>query len=173
MLIAIILGGIVLAAVLAVLALMYLPALDERLGFFTGRDLRRFLDHEVGGATVATLVASRGGAAVWRATHRDWIDETEIECTLEGGVRCCWTFSHGPPRPWLVRQSYYVTPTNRHAARLIPELLPGNLKPGVFAEQPWGSGVAYDMAEPTKAREWLEPFLRKKLPQLFVDDQRR
>jgi hypothetical protein len=153
--------------------LLYLPALDERLGFFTGRDLRRFLAHEVGDATVATLVASRGGAAVWRATHRHWIDETDIECRLEGGVRCSWTVSHSPPRPWLARQTYYVTPTNRRAARLIPELLPGNLTPGVFAEQSWGSGVAYDMAEPTRAREWLEPFLRKKLPQLYVDDQGR
>ena len=168
MLIGMVLGGVIIAAAIGVLVLVCLPVLDERVGFFTARDLKRFLTHEVGGSTVAALVASRGNADTWRTTHREWIDETDIECLAGGGTRCSWTLSHRSPRPWLARQDYYVTPTNSHAARLVPELLPGNLKADVFAEQSWRPGVTYDLAEPAKSREWLEPFLRKKFPHLFT-----
>ena len=58
---AIVTVGMVLVAalVVGVLVLLYAPSVDERLGFFTKRDLRRFLSHDVEGTTV---VAKEGFA---------------------------------------------------------------------------------------------------------------
>jgi hypothetical protein len=146
---------------------IYAPVLDERLGIFTGRDLRLFLAQDVSGMTVGATIHARAGAIAWRASHRDWLSETDLEGTTAQGSLCCWTVTHWPPRPWLPRQDVYVTPTNRAAAALIPELVPGRLKPTALPEQACRPGAIYDLVEPQKAHEWLEPHLRRMLSEFF------
>ena len=162
-----IIGGAVGMILLALVALLYLPVLDNRLGILTGRDLRAFRALMVGGSAVDLLIVERAGLVTWRASHRDLLSETDIEGTTSDGVRYCWTVSHRRPRPWLPPEKVYFTPTNRHAAMLIPELAPPGLRANWLSEQPYRPGAVYDEANPEEARRWFEPFLKKRFPDLF------
>jgi hypothetical protein len=169
--VALILGSVaallVAAPVLLIIWRLYLPVLDEHLGVFTRRDLRLFLTHSIGETTVGAVIEARAGAVTWRATHRDWLSETDLEGTTRDGTSSRWTVTHWPPRPWLPRLGVYITPTNRSAGALVPELIPRDVAVEALPIQAYRPGAIYDLAEPLKAREWLEPYLRRMVPDLF------
>lgn len=161
--------GAAMTVGLSLVALVMAPAIDNRLGILVGQDLRRLQAHQIDGVSLATLVRQRAGLVTWSAAHRDDLRETDVECRLPDGQRCCWEVSHYRPRPW-VRQDVYFTPTNRAAATLVPELIPrGRLIPGRFPEQPCAGGAVHDMAEPERARELFERYFRKHHPRLHAE----
>jgi hypothetical protein len=60
----------------------------------------------------------------------------------------------------LRRQGWYITPVNRNAAFLLPQLMP----PGLLVSQfptggPYAAMFIHCQADPEQARTWLQPFL--------------
>jgi hypothetical protein len=147
----------------AVVDLM-LVEFDNVIGIVRGRHLREFLAYCVGESCVADLVAERAGSVAWTTRHRDWMHETCIECVTVDGGTCTWVFSLVPPRPWVERGPFYVTPTNPGAAELLPELVPLGYANGreFPTGGPYSPGAIHDIAEPDRARAYLESWLQKK-----------
>jgi hypothetical protein len=159
--------GLVAAALVLRMAYFVLgPSIDNFLGVLTQRDLRLFRRHVVGGVTLDQLVMSRAGLVVWTVQHHEYIWASEIEARAESGVYR-WELSHLAPRPWLASQTVYLTPLNRPAAELTPELLPQGLRDIQIPPAGYRAGVIYDIAQPAKAREHFGPWLRKHFSGLF------
>ena len=96
-----------------------------------------------------TVVEERAGPCQWSARHDEFIFATEIECSSANGGLFRWELSHSPPRRWLSQQPLYLTPLNRAAAALLPELLPSGMTSDRVPQQGrYGSGFLYDLARP-------------------------
>jgi hypothetical protein len=75
----VVLAGCAAIAFIAALWL-FLPRIDESVGFFTGRALRVIQDHQDRGHTVRDIVLSKYKNVHWRAYHRDDVCETYVRC---------------------------------------------------------------------------------------------
>jgi hypothetical protein len=144
-----------LSALPAIYVSYYLlgPYIDNWLGILTGRDLRYFMATMVSGQGLRELVEARAGSCKWAAQHegRMWTSVVQGEVL---GETFRWEVSSVPPRPWL-RPGIYITPLNRRAAELVPELLPAGVTDLRFVPiSHYASGVIYDIAQPDKASEW-------------------
>jgi hypothetical protein len=61
-----------------------------------------------------------------------------------------------------LKAGLYVTPLNRAAAAVLPEVLPaGFVDQRQIPLSRYAAGVIYDLAEPARAREWLAPVLAR------------
>jgi len=160
---------------LAVLTAPYFilgPWIDNRLPILTRRDLRLFRAQLIAGVPLEQVITSRAGPVRWRAEHDEVIWASEIEATTDAGETYRWELSHAAPRSWLPPQPLYITPLNLAAVRLVPELVPSELRDlRLIPLSPYGSGIIYDMAHPDKALECYGPWLRANLPQLFNDER--
>jgi len=142
------------------------PYLDNALGLLTGRDLRRFFEYAVGNARLRDVVEKRAGRCEWSSRHDEFMWASVISCVTERGRAYSWELSNLPPRPWL-RPRVYVTPLSRDTAELVPEVLPRQITdPRHIPVGHYAAGVLYDLAQPTEAHAWLEPFFRKLLLKL-------
>lgn len=122
------------------------PWLDNHLSILTRRDLRAFLSHRVGEASLEQLINRRAGAVQWTARHDEFIWASELDAQSNEGQVYRWDVSHLPPREWLPSQSLYVTPLNRSAADLVPELLPAGLDRRHLPEAGYHAGFVHDLA---------------------------
>jgi hypothetical protein len=167
-------AAVVLARLEAVGRAVYFilgPWIDNRLGILTGRDLKVFGAHVVAGSSLEELVSSRAGSVAWTVEHDEVIWASEVVAKADTGEEYRWEISHAAPRQWLPVQSVYITPLNRAAARLLPELLPKELRDvHLIPLSRYGSGVIYDVAHPDKNMEHYGPWLRKRFPDLFDAD---
>jgi hypothetical protein len=153
------------AVALAIFYIAYFlvgPYVDNWLGFLTRRDFRHFVARTVGGEGLRELVERRAGSCLWSAQHEGYMWKSVVRCVAEDRV-FTWEVSNGPPpRPWL-STGVYITPLNRDAATLIPELLPPGFRD--LRHIPvcrYDAGVIYDIAQPDEAKRWWES-LRVKL----------
>jgi hypothetical protein len=90
---------------------------------------------------------------MWAAQHEGRVWTSVVKAELRDET-FCWEVSSAPPRPWLP-PGIYITPLNRRAAELVPELLPRGVTDLRFVPiSHYASGVIYDIAQPDKAREW-------------------
>lgn len=150
---------------------LLLVELDNVVGVVTRRHLNVFLAHDVAGRPLGELIAARAGTVAWSAKHRDFLFQTDLTCRVDGALGC-WEIDYSRPRPWLPEQPFYITPTNRTSARLVPELIPAGLTVDRFPEVAYRAGAIYDTAAPKKAREWLEPWFDEKFPGLISTGSR-
>ena len=147
------------------LAYMVLVSLDDAVGVIKALHVRRFRGFRIGQSTVGALLTSRARVLAWSSMHRDFLSETLIRCSTEGGELCCWELSSVRPVPWLDPGPWYITPTNRAAARLVPELVPSGVSVEEFPEGcHWTATAVHCQAQPDRAAEWLAGFLAKLQP---------
>ena len=145
------LGAIAIFAVLAAYVSYFAvgPEIDNRLNILTVRDLSQFRGLPIGsGGSLGAVIESRAGSCEWLAAHGEYIWATNVECVSNGNRTLAWEISHQPPRPWLEPQAVYVTPLSRHAAALVPELLPRRTRVEQVPTSRFGSGALYDLAKP-------------------------
>jgi hypothetical protein len=139
------------------------PYVDNWLGILTRRDLRYFMTTTVSGKGLRELVEARAGSCKWAAQHEGRMRTSVVQAEALGET-LRWEVSSAPPRPWLP-PGIYITPLNRRAAELVPELLPQGVTDLRFVPiSHYASGVIYDIAQPDKAREWhAQVFARVRL----------
>jgi hypothetical protein len=107
------------------------------------------------------VIESRIARCEWSVPHEGFIWASVVECWPTGEGLFRWEVSHHPPVPWLA-PGLYVTPLNRAAAKLVPELLPSGLKDTrMIPEGRYAPGVIYQLAEPERTREWLAPLIER------------
>jgi hypothetical protein len=138
------------------------PAIDNLLGVLTRRDLHLFKGVLLDGRSLGSVIQERAGTCWWTARHDEVIFATEIECNASSGV-FRWELSHSPPRSWLPAQALYVTPLNRVAAELVPEILPPGIDPKSVPQSGFGSGFLYDLAKQGGNPEFGEVILRSRM----------
>jgi len=59
---------------------LFLPALDQAVGFLTGHALRLVQNHVENRKTVRQIVLERFRDVRWQAYHRDYLGETYVRC---------------------------------------------------------------------------------------------
>jgi hypothetical protein len=125
------------------------PEIDNLVGWCRTRDLNRFLNHQVGEQPLRQIVETRLGSCRWSSRHDEVIWATNIECTDARERTLSWELSHLPPREWLPKQRTYITPLNRTAAEVTPELLPVGVRASHLAVRAWGAGAVHDSGRAT------------------------
>jgi len=147
------------------------PYVDNWLRILTRRDLRRFLQFDLGGRALRQVVESRLSGCEWSVRHEGYIWASVVECWANGEGLFRWEVSHQPPVPWL-EPGLFVTPLNRASAALVPELLPPGLDIRQLPRDRYASGVIYQLADPEKSRAWLGPWVeRLKIRELGEPDK--
>lgn len=137
------------------------PYVDNWVGLGTRKHLRMFFAHGVGGRPLRSLVEARLADCEWWVRHDGYMWASVVECLAKGQGLFRWELSTEAPVPWL-DPGVYVTPMNRAAAALVPELLPpgfGDLRQ--IPESRYASSVIYGLADQAKLAEWLAPVMKK------------
>ncbi len=135
-------GAVVLCALLLfILWLAIGPAVDNRVGLISGRDIALLRAYRVEGATVESFVHRGYRDPHWTGRHVDEMFRTLVECvaTRPDGkqVALRWEVAHDySPHPAIAPADIFVCAMNREAAELTPSLAPPGMAPDDYPSQP-------------------------------------
>jgi hypothetical protein len=125
----IVIGGLVATAVISAgFALwLFLPDVDNQLGWLNGRGLKLIQDYEQDGIPVRELVTSQFKNVRWRSYHRDHLFETYVRCdgvTVKNDpVAMVWIVMILPERSgWVLRLRTVATAHTQSAFNVAPSL---------------------------------------------------
>jgi len=132
--------------------LLFAAPLDNRLGFFAGRDLRILEEQSPEGRPIADLLRDRLRSTRCTAYHVDNVFQTIVECegSDQSGSRVVlvWEVSHFySPHPKIPRKGLFLCAMSRDAARLTPALMPPGMRLSDYPDQPlYYSAAVYGIA---------------------------
>jgi hypothetical protein len=122
--------GIVFGTLLfGIVAFFFSPAIDNRLGFVTGRALRTVQNHRENGVAIADLVNARFPRHRWSSRHRDYLSETYVRCDAESAdgsrVGMVWIVTSEFESPFRI--TMVATAHSAAALEIAPSLyVPGH-----------------------------------------------
>lgn len=128
------LAVLVSCAVLVLLPVLwlFLPSVDESVGFLTGRALRLVQNHTEQGHSVRDIILANYKNVRWRTYHRDYISETYVRCDAVdrngSSVAFVWVVMTIPERRGLAFHVHTIaTAHTKSAFNLAPSLFePGH-----------------------------------------------
>lgn len=118
---------LIVGCLTSVVALVFSPRIDEKLGIVTTHALASIQEHREGGRSVKEIVAAKYREPRWQAYHHDFLTETYVRCeTLrsDGTTITLQWFVRAVPRlrPGLHLENKVATALNQDALSVAPSL---------------------------------------------------